>query len=257
MYVNDTFGTLRIERLPSLAAHFAAWPRGRPIVLHAEDLSVAAGIGLAAAHNRSVHFAHVSRAEEIRLIVAAKQAGLRVTCEVAPHHLLLTESDLSTLGPFGEVRPRLATDADRDALWEHIDVIDCIATDHAPHTRAEKESASPPPGMPGLETSLPLMLTAVHDGRLSLDRLIEMMSHRPAELFGIGTPRESEVYVEFGPEWTLPDRGYQTKCDWSPFAGWPVRARVRRVELRGITAWEDGELKSEPGMGRLIPGAEV
>lgn len=253
IYVDDTFGPLRIERLPALQSHFRAWPAGRPIVLHAEDAAVATAIGLAATFGQRVHIAHVSRAEDIRLIAAAKEAGLPVSCEVAPHHLFLCEDDLPRLGGFGEVRPRLATAADRAALWQRLDIVDCIATDHAPHTRQEKAGANPPPGMPGLETALPLMLTAVHDGRLSLDRLVELMSTAPARMFGIGTPRESEVEVELDEAWTLPERGYQTKVDWSPFAGWAVRGRVRRTILRGQVAWQDGELKVEPGRGRLIP----
>ncbi len=252
-YVNETYGSLRIEDLSTLAEHFREWPSERPLVLHAEGLSAAAGIGLAAAYGRAVHIAHVSRADEIQLIAAAKEADIPVTCEVTPHHLFLTHDDLEDLGPFGEVRPRLASPEDRDALWEYLDVIDCIATDHAPHTRDEKESATPPPGMPGLETALPLMLTAVAEERLSLDRLVELMSTRPAQIFGIPNVNEGEIEVDLDDEWTLPDSGYFTKCDWSPFAGRKVRGRVRRVVLRGNVAWEDEEILVRPGYGRLIP----
>lgn len=252
VYLNDTFGRLRIESLAALRPYFEAWPTGRPIVLHAEDLNVATAIGLGRTYGQWVHIAHVSRAEEIRLIAAAKSAGLAVTCEVAPHHLFLSTDDLARLGPFGEVRPRLATPADRDALWDHLDVVDCLATDHAPHTRAEKAAAEPPPGMPGLETALPLMLTAVDDGRLTLDRLVELASAAPARLFGVPTAAESTVEVEVGPAWTLPDRGWQTKPDWSPFAGATVRGRVVRTTLRGATAWDEGRLLAAPGSGRVL-----
>ena len=96
-----------------------------------------------------------------------------LTCEVTPHHLFLTQADAQRLGPRGDMRPRLATQDDVEALWAHINsTIDCIATDHAPHTLAEKlgrpgdqATTAPPPGVAGLETSLPLMLTAVHQGR--------------------------------------------------------------------------------------------
>ncbi|MFN2252389.1 MAG: amidohydrolase family protein [Anaerolineae bacterium] len=252
LYVNDTFGPLRIESLASLAGHFARWPKDRPLVVHAEQMTAAAAIGLAAAHGRGVHIAHVSRADEIRLIARAKEAGVPVTCEVAPHHLFLTEADVDRLGPFGKMQPPLATSADREALWRHLDFVDCIATDHAPHTREEKAGESPPPGVPGLETTLPLMLTAVHEGRLTLDRLVELTSTRPADLFGIATPGESSVTVELGPEWRLPESGYQTKVDWSPYAGMAVRGRVLRTVLRGATAWEDGAVRVAPGTGRLL-----
>ena len=98
---------------------------------------------MAAAHNRPMHFCHVSRKEEIELIAAAKQQGLPVTCEVTPHHLFLTKTDAERLGPLGDMRPTLAEQRDVDALWNHIDTtIDCVATDHAPHTLAEKKRLS-------------------------------------------------------------------------------------------------------------------
>jgi dihydroorotase len=168
IYLNDTFGPLRVEELPTLQACFEQWPAGKLIAMHAEGQSVAVGIGLAAAYGRAVHFCHISRQDEIELIAAAKDRGLPVTCEVTPHHLFLTREDAERLGPLGDMRPRLAGRNDVDALWAHINsTVDCIATDHAPHTLAEKQSAAPPPGVAGLETSLALMLTAVHDGRLT------------------------------------------------------------------------------------------
>jgi len=252
VYLNDTFGPLRIEALEPLRAHARAWPADRPLVFHAEGANAAAAVGLAAAYRRRVHIAHVSRADEIALIADAKAAGLPVTCEVTPHHLFLTEEDAAALGPLGDVRPRLARAEDRDALWRHLDAVDCIATDHAPHTREEKASAQPPPGMPGLETTLPLMLTAVHEGRLTMDRLVELTSARPAALFGVRTPSESAVTVEVGPAWVLPERGWQTRVDWSPFAGMTVRGRVLRTELRGLVAYEDGVVHAAPGTGRLL-----
>ncbi|MCZ7669521.1 MAG: hypothetical protein M5U34_21260 [Chloroflexi bacterium] len=147
IYLNDTFGPLRVEDVPTLVACFATWPRDKMIAMHAEKQSVAVGIGLAAAYNRPVHFCHISRRQEIELIAQAKAAGLPVTCEVTPHHLFLDEADAARLGPLGDMRPLLGTPADVAALWAHINTtIDCIATDHAPHTLAEKRSATPPPG---------------------------------------------------------------------------------------------------------------
>jgi carbamoyl-phosphate synthase/aspartate carbamoyltransferase/dihydroorotase len=253
IYVNETYGDLRVEDLATLDAHFGAWPAARPLVLHAEGQAVAAAIGLAAAHGRPVHIAHVSRAEEIRLIARAKAAGLPVSCEVTPHHLFLTAADLADLGPFGHVRPALGSAADRDALWDHLDAVDCIATDHAPHTRAEKQGAEPPPGLPGLETLLPLMLTAVAEGRLSLDRLVALTSQGPARLAGLPEASAGEVEVEIGPAWTLPERGWQSRADWSPFAGRRVLGRVRRTLLRGALAWDGQRVGVAPGTGRLFP----
>ena len=252
IYLNDTFGPLRVETLAALRSHFEVWPAHKPIVLHAEKLSVAEAIGMSATYGKPVHIAHVSRGEEIRLIAAAKEAGLAVTCEVAPHHLFLCAEDFERLGPYGDMRPRLASPEDRATLWEFMEFFDCIATDHAPHTRDEKESGSPPPGVPGLETTLPLMLTAVEEGRLSLERLIELTSERPAELFGIRTPAESEVDIEIGPRWTLPERGWFTQPDWSAFAGMEVAGRVLATRLRGETVYEKGRILASAGTGQVL-----
>ncbi|MFQ5436363.1 MAG: amidohydrolase family protein, partial [Anaerolineae bacterium] len=167
IYLNDTFGPLRVEDVPTLRACFRHWPRPKLIAMHAEKQSVAVGIGLAAAYGRPVHFCHISRRQEIELIADAKMRGLPVTCEVTPHHLFLTQADATRLGPLGDMRPVLGASDDVAALWEHInDTVDCIATDHAPHILAEKRGPNPPPGVAGLETSLPLMLTAVAKNRI-------------------------------------------------------------------------------------------
>lgn len=112
---------------------------------------------------------------------------MKVTCEVAPHHLFLTQEEAEkTLGKKrSQVRPPLATTADVKALWDNMDIIDVIATDHAPHTVTEKDSENAPPGFPGLETCLPLMLTAVHEGRLTIQDIIEKMHVNPRRIFNI------------------------------------------------------------------------
>ena len=256
IYLNDTFGPLRVDDLPTLMACFALWPRDKMIAMHAEGQSVAVGIGLAAATHRPVHFCHISRQEEIELIAAAKRRGLPVTCEVTPHHLFLTEEDARRLGPLGDMRPRLATQADQEALWAHLaTTVDCIATDHAPHTLAEKAGPNPPPGVAGLETSLPLMLTAVRDGRLTLERLVELMSTRPRQLFGL--PDQPDTYVEVDTEAStvITNERLHTRCGWTPFAGMTVYGLVCRVVLRGQVAYDSDQpaALAAPGTGRLLP----
>jgi carbamoyl-phosphate synthase/aspartate carbamoyltransferase/dihydroorotase len=255
IYLNDTFGKLRVEDLPTLAACFKTWPRwpaSGPIALHAERQSIAVAIGLAATYDRPIHIVHVSRREEIELIADAKWRGLPVTCEVAPHHLFLSAADAARLGPLGDMRPVLGSADDVAALWAHLnDTIDCIATDHAPHTLAEKRSANPPPGVPGLETSLPLMLEAVADGRLGIERLVALMHDNPRRIFGLPEQPDTRVEVEMRP-WEIPVAGWQTKCGWTPFAGRQAGGRVRRVVLRGQVVYEDGVLLAPPGSGRVI-----
>jgi dihydroorotase len=252
IYLNDTYGPLRVEDVPTLVACFQTWPHDKLIAMHAEKQSVAVGIGLAATFNRPVHFCHISRREEIELIRYAKEQGLPVTCEVTPHHLFLSEGDVTRLGPLGDMRPILGTADDVAALWEHInDTIDCIATDHAPHTLAEKCASAPPPGVPGLETSLPLMLTAVQDGRLTLGRLIALMSVNQRRIYNLPEQPDTQVEIDMSP-FTIRNEGLQTRCGWTPFAGMQAGGRVRRVTLRGRVVYEDGRVLAAPGSGQLI-----
>ncbi|RMG96151.1 MAG: hypothetical protein D6706_10720 [Chloroflexi bacterium] len=259
IYLNDTFGPLRVEDVPTLLACFRMWPREKMIAMHAERQSVAVGIGLCAAFERPVHFCHISRKEEVELIAEAKAQGLPVTCEVTPHHLFLSQADLPRLGALGDMRPVLGTPEDVAALWAHLgSTIDCVATDHAPHTLVEKRSDNPPPGVPGLETSLPLMLTAVANGRLSLERLIDLMATNPRRIFGLPEQPDTWVEVEMTPV-KIRNDGLFTRCGWSPFAGMQVAGRVARVVLRGKVAFENGRLLAEPGSGELwpIPGEKL
>jgi carbamoyl-phosphate synthase/aspartate carbamoyltransferase/dihydroorotase len=230
--------------------HFSSWPKGSPIVAHAEGRSLAAVLLLAALYDRPIHLAHVSLRQEILLIRAAKEKGLQVTCEVAPHHLFLNQEDIPSLGPGrSEVRPRLASAADRDALWQNLDVIDCFATDHAPHTLAEKDSLKPPPGYPGLETALPLLLTAVQDNRMSLDDVILRLVTNPRRIFGLPEQGDTWIEVDLMDEWRLKAANMQSRCGWTPFEDWQVRGRVRSAFLRGRQVFDDGQILASPGYG--------
>jgi carbamoyl-phosphate synthase/aspartate carbamoyltransferase/dihydroorotase len=257
MYLDSTFGELRLDDMTLWQPHFEKFPKEYPIVLHSESRTMAAGILFAAIYDRPVHIAHVSLKEEILLIKAAKEKGIKVTCEVCPHHLFLTKDltgfqNLSGLTGRSEVRPRLAMKEDVEALWQNLDAIDCFATDHAPHTLEEKDSDNPPPGFPGLETLLPLLLTAVDLGRLTLDDLIQKSVINPRKIFHL--PEQPETWVEVDEDATYEIRAAEqfSKCGWTPFEGWQVKGRVRRVVLRGKTAFEDGEILIESGFGRNV-----
>ena len=145
MYLNCTFSTLELTDMSLWAAHFKAWPKDRVICVHAEGHTLGAVVAHAILYRRRVHFCHVSRKEEILLIKEAKAQGYPVTCEVAPHHLFMTQADLKELGGRGGVKPPLATPEDQAALWANMDTIDCFATDHAPHLPREKDRVTPPP----------------------------------------------------------------------------------------------------------------
>ena len=233
--------------------HMTAWPAHLPVSVHAEGRTMAAAILAASLSDRAVHICHVSRREEILVIRAAKERGLKVTCEVTPHHLFLSEEDIPHLGAGrSEVRPRLASKVDQQALWDNLDVIDCFATDHAPHTLAEKDRADPPPGFPGLETALPLLLTAVHQGRLTLNDLIQRMVDHPRHIYHLPEQPDTWIEVDLEASWEIHARQTLTRCGWTPFEGWPVQGRVERVFLRGQLAFDHGRVLVPPGYGQNI-----
>ena len=195
MYLNDTYTTLKMDSVTDWTNHITHWPKNAPLCVHAEGRTTAAIILLASLNDRPVHVCHVARREEIEVIKAAKLKGLPVTCEVAPHHLFLSEDDKITLGDKkSEVRPVLVTKDDQQALWDNIEYIDSFATDHAPHLLSEKLSDKAPPGFPGLETMLPLMLTAVNNGLLTLEDLEDKMYHNPRRIFNL--PEQPDTYIE-------------------------------------------------------------
>ena len=250
MYLDVTYGDLRLDQMDLLFPHFENWPKESPIVAHAENQSAALAILVASLFDRSVHIAHVSRKEEVILIREAKEKGLKVTCEVCPHHLFLNEADHPRIGEGrSEVRPVLNTADDQAALWENLDVIDCFATDHAPHTLSEKDSKTPPPGFPGLESALPLLLTAVHQERLSIEDIILRFHDNPKQIFDL--EEQPDTYIEIDPdiEWQFRAANTLTRCGWSPFEGWQMKGKVQKVVLRGREAYANGQILVNPGYG--------
>ena len=250
MYLDQTYGPLRLDDLSTVIHHFALWPAGRPVVVHAEGRSLALALLLCALYDKALHVAHVSRAEELVLIRHAKERGWRVTCEVTPHHLFLDEADVPRLGAGrAEVRPRLTQASDRQALWAGLELIDCFATDHAPHTLAEKDGPNPPPGFPGLETALPLLLDAVGQGRLTLQGLVARMFENPRRIWNLSAWPDTYIEVDPQARWTIHASELNSRCGWTPFEGWEVRGRVARVTLRGRLVYQDGRVLAPPGFG--------
>jgi carbamoyl-phosphate synthase/aspartate carbamoyltransferase/dihydroorotase len=256
MYLDSTFGELRLDDMTLWIPHFERYPKEYPIVVHSESRTMAAAILFAALYERPVHIAHISLKEEILLIKAAKEKGIQVTCEVCPHHLFLSKEDIPSISNGhpgrGEVRPRLATREDVAALWQNMDAIDCFATDHAPHTLAEKDSDNPPPGFPGLETLLPLLLAAIDHGRLTLDDLTQKSIINPRRIFNLPEQPETWIEVDEDEEYEIKAENQFTRCGWTPFEGWKVKGRVRKVVLRGKTAFEDGKFFVQAGYGKNI-----
>lgn len=279
LYIGSSTGSLLVDQLPAQIEHFRRYPKSRIIAVHAEDeaavqyfaaqgerrppicaaLATAHVLALAEQLGRRLHICHISTGYELALVRDARARGLDVTCEVAPHHLFLSTVDEQRLGALVRVNPPLRSQENVDALWAQSGVIDMIATDHAPHTRDEKTGASPPSGMPGLETMLPLLLTAAHAGRLRLTDVARWTSTRPAEVFGLANKghiasgyHADLTLVDLDQTWAIQNDGLFTRCGWSPFAGRTVRGRVKQVYLRGQQVFAEGRILAEAGSGRPV-----
>lgn len=253
VYMNHTTGTLLQKDPQVLQTIFEAWPKDKALMVHAEDETLQKAIDLARQFGNKLHVCHISLASEIELIRQAKHDSLSITCEVSCHHLFLTEDDQKNLGPFGIMRPPLTTKTDQDALWKGIEdnTVDIIASDHAPHTREEKANTPPPNGVPGLETTLPLLLTALSEDRLTEKKLIELTSENPRKIFNI--PEQFDTVVEVDPtkRYMLDARRLYTKCGWTPFEGKSVIGKVKRAILNGEVVFKDGEILNSP-QGRVV-----
>jgi dihydroorotase len=277
LYMGSSTGSLLVADLAGQLAHFERYPG--VVAIHAEDeaavgyfaargqrrpplcaaLAVARALTLAERFGRRLHVCHVSTAHELALIRDAKARGVNVTCEVTPHHLFLTSKDEVRLGPLGRMNPPLRSPADTEALWANLDIVDCLATDHAPHTLAEKRSPTPPAGVPGLETALPLLLTAAREKGLPLHEVARLMAEGPARIFGLArkgriAPGNDADLTLVDPDaaWTIGEQPLLTKCGWSPFEGRKVRGRVERVFLRGQEVYACGEVLAQPGYGQPV-----
>ncbi len=256
IYNNSTTGTLLLDNQTAREAHFRAWPAGKIIAVHAEEATVADILALVRLTGKRTHFCHINTAEEIALLRAAKAEGLPVSIGVTPHHLYLTERDVRTLGALGRMKPELKTEADRAALWDAVadGTVDVIESDHAPHTLAEKDADPPPSGVPGLETTLPLLVTALRAGRLTAERLIALLATNAQRLFGLRPPPETYTVVDLSASYVIAREHLHTGCGWSPFEGMRVMGQVRRVVVRGQTVFDGERVLAAPGSGRNLFG---
>lgn len=251
LYLNETTGNFLIDS-KTLSQIFRAWPKeAGPILAHAEDDAVGEVIKNVQETGKAAHFCHISLRTDLEQIMAAKQKGLPVTCGVTPHHLFLTQKDAKKLGAYGKMKPYLKPIEDVAFLWNHLDQIDVIESDHAPHTTDEKDVENPPFGVPGLETTLSLLLTAAHEGKLTLGDIVRLCHDNPKKIFKIPT-QDSSVTIDPEEEYVIKNEDLFTKCSWSPFEGRTMHGRVKKVTLRGNVVFENGKILAKPGSGRVI-----
>ncbi len=228
----------------------------RPADLHsiiqdteAALLATRHALRLSGRFQRRLHVLHLSTGAEAELLRREKTA--LVSTEVTPQHLLLNRSAYGRLGALAQMNPPLRDAEDNQVLWQALvdGVIDCIATDHAPHTLAEKARPYPqcPSGMPGVETSLPLMLTQAQAGRCSVADVSRWMSQRPAELYGL--EGKGRLAVGWDGDLTVVDlrtirpvrNGEMvSKCGWSPFDGWELVGWPVATVVAGVVGYAHG-----------------
>lgn len=255
LYLNETTGNFLITK-DMIEKIFTAWPGHKPVLLHAEDDAVSYVIETVRKVRKHAHFCHISTVSDLQQIMAAKEEGLPVSCGVTPHHLFLTAEKAESLGPFGKMKPPLRTQEEIDFLWENIHAIDIVESDHAPHTKEEKEhpeNGKTPYGVPGIETQLPLLLTAISQNRLTLEDVVRLCHTNPAKIFGVKTDPNTYTEIDMAEKYKIKNKELHTKCAWSPFDGWEMTGRIKNVFIRGKKAYENGKILAQAGSGRILP----
>jgi len=243
----------------------AAYGEASPDIV--EVIGIARNIIYADYLGVDVHLRQISSAHAVRVLRRLNRKDIKVTSEVSPHHLLLDTEYSKSLGPFGKVVPPIRTKDDVESVWSAFadGTIDIVATDHAPHTKEEKEIGwniiwDAPSGLPGVETLLPLMLTQVQKERLSLQRMVEATSEIPAKIFRL-YPRKGAILIGSDADLVLVNlkrkeliRGeiLHSKIDWTPFEKWKVKGIPIMTIVRGKKVMEDGEIMCKQGHGNFV-----
>ncbi|HID17052.1 TPA: dihydroorotase, partial [Candidatus Bathyarchaeota archaeon] len=213
----------------------------------------------------AIHFCHVTTAESLNEILRAKtREGLRLSTEATPHHLFLSEEELRKLGGKALTLPPLRAKALADALWKETvkGGVDIIASDHAPHALEEKRGDSAweiSPGIPGLETTLPLLLTKVNLGEISLGKVVELLARRPSEIFNLkfkGELREGfdgdVTLISLRERHEIDSAKFHSKAKYSPFDGFTCVGKAAKTIVSGKLVMEDGEIIGKKGDGSII-----
>jgi dihydroorotase len=225
-----------------------------------EILSELKGIRTVLACNKEigakVHISHLSEASGLDFLRGSDQD---VTCEVTPHHLFLSNRDQARLGPFGIMNPPLRSRQNVDTLWANLSHIDVIASDHAPHSIADKNMSYTPPGVPGVQTLLPLLLSRLD--QISLERLVNLVSAVPATRFNL--KNKGVICEGYDADLILVDPKDRTiikpnvlysKCGWTPFEGYPAVFPLLTM-VRGEVIFSEGSIKVKKGWGSQVCGA--
>jgi dihydroorotase len=237
------------ERVPGDPASHPVWRDDESAILATRRI-----LRLAREARRRIHVLHVTTPAELELLGRNKDIA---TCEVTPQHLTLAgEEAYPAMGTYAQMNPPIRSRAHRDGLWHWLrqGVPDVLGSDHAPHTLEEKAKPYPdsPSGMPGVQTLLPLMLNHVAEGRLTLQRLIDLTSAGPQRIFGlVGKGRIVPGYdadftvVDLKSRWTVDEAWLASRCGWSPFTGMELTGRPVGTIIRGNRVMWEGQLANQ------------
>jgi dihydroorotase (multifunctional complex type) len=213
-----------------------------------------------------LHFCHMTTEQGLNAVVEAKKSGRNVTCEVTPQHLLLSSIDFERNGLMLTMMPPLRGESHIEALWKGIidGWVDVIGSDHAPHALSEKSAGSVwdiKVGVPGLETTLPLMLTMVKKKRITLARVVQLLSEKPAEIFHLKDRSRLEqgrkadlTVVDFNRKFRIGASKFHSKAKYSPFDGWEVQGKPVKTFVNGLLVMDEQEIVAKAGSGSIIRG---
>ena len=211
-----------------------------------------------------LHFCHVTSQGGLAVIAQAKKIGRLVTCEVTPNHLLLTNDDLPRLGGMAIIAPPLRDKSHREALWKGIKdgTVDTLGSDHAPHSVEEKNASNVweiKVGDPGLETTLPLMLTMVHQQRLGLNQVVKFLAEKPSEIYGLSDRGKIEAnktadltVVDYNCQFKIDASKFYSKAKYSPYNSWEVWGKPVKTFVGGQLIFNEGQIVSKAGSGAVL-----
>lgn len=261
--INKNIARLRNEGKTSPIYH----GRSRPPVVEMEAVSKI--LLFAEMIGTKVEIVHISTPAVVELTNEAKNKGVYVIAETCPHYLFLNEKALNKFGVFAKCNPPLRSEEEQLGMWKMVNdgSIDIIGSDHAPYTKEEKEKGSediftPPAGFPGLSTRLPLLFTAVKEGKIKLDKMVELICENPAKVFGL-YPQKGLIAIGSDADLIIIDPHKKgvidkekmfTKCRDSAivYDGWEVFGQPEKTIVRGQVVYEQGEIKVNPGYGKII-----